>query len=186
MADEGAADDLAGDIGGDEVPAKKSGGLKGALPVLLKYILIGIAAVIFIVTIVIITNLIMNRGGKSQTKVPVGVEYTTQREVLSWYTTLDQIRTQTCDDINPANVVVQVVLGYKKDDKNASTEITERRIEIVDFLRQFFSSKSEAEIAPDKEEGLKNDIRDQINENILSRSKIRDVRFTTKDVVKAQ
>ena len=45
MADEGAADDLAGDIGGDEVPAKKSGGLKGALPVLLKYILIGVAAV---------------------------------------------------------------------------------------------------------------------------------------------
>ena len=48
MADEGAADDLAGDIGGDEVPAKKSGGLKGALPVLLKYILIGISAFIFI------------------------------------------------------------------------------------------------------------------------------------------
>lgn len=113
-------------------------------------------------------------------------EFSTQREILSWYTTLDQIRTQTCDETNPANVFVQVVLGYKKDDKNASTEITERRKEIVQFLEQFFSSKTEDELAPNKEEALKDDIRDQINEKILLRSKIRDVRFTTKDIVKQQ
>jgi len=111
-------------------------------------------------------------------------EFKTQREILSWYTTLDQIRTKTCDDKNPAEVVVNVVLGYKKDDKNVSTEITERRTEIVDFLKRYFSSKTEDELSPDKEEMLKNDIRDKINNEILLRSKIRDVRFTTKDVIK--
>lgn len=186
MADEDAAGNLDDGMDGDAAPSKKAGGLKGALPQLLKYILIGVAAVIFIVTIVIITNLIMNKGGKSQTAIPVSEEYRTQREVYSWYTTLDQIRTQTSDEINPASVVVQVVLGYKKDDKNASSEITERRIEIVDFLRQFFSGKKAEELEPSKEKDLQRDIRDQINNDILSNSSIRDVRFTTKDVVRAQ
>ena len=183
MADEGAADDLgAGDLGGEAAPAKKGGGLKGAFPALLKWVLIGVAAVIFIVTIVVVTTLIMNRGGKSQTVIPVGEEYTVQREVYDWYTSLDQIRTSTSDPI-PASVVVQVALGYKKDDKTASTEITARRIEIIDFLRRFFSEKTADELRPQNEEILRQQIRNQINDDILSNSRIRDVRFTTKDVV---
>ena len=131
MADEGEADNLGDDMGGDLGGSKKAS--KGALPQLLKFVLIGIAAVIFIVTIVVITFSILNKGGGSQTNIPVSEEYTTKRESYDWYTSLDQIRTSTSDKV-PASVSITIALGYKKEEKAASTEITERRIEIIDFL----------------------------------------------------
>ena len=58
-----------------------------------------------------------------------------------------------------------------------------RRIEIIDFLRRFFSEKLAVELRPQNEEVLRQQIRDQINDDILSSSRIRDVRFTAKDIV---
>ena len=181
MADEDSAKDLGDGLEGD-APAGKKGGVKGAFPQLLKLILIGIAAVIFIITIVVVTVKILNAGGNKQTAIPVGEEYTVRRESYDWYTSLDQIRTATSDPV-PASVSVTIALGYKKDDKTASTEITERRIEIIDFLRRFFSEQTVEELKPQNEELLRQQIRDQINDDILSNSRIRDVRFTGKDVV---
>ncbi|MCH5294639.1 MAG: flagellar basal body-associated FliL family protein [Treponema sp.] len=180
MADDGDADDLGDDLGGSS--GGKKGGLKGVVPGLLKWILIGVGAVILIVTIVVITTLILNKGGKKQTFIPVSEEYTTQREDYDWYTSLDQIRTSTSDAM-PASVSVTIALGYKKDDKAASAEITSRRIEIIDFLRRFFSEKTVEELKPQNEEVLKQQIRDQINDDILSNARIRAVMFTAKDVV---
>ena len=182
MADDNADDLGAGDLGGDGAPAKKGGGLKGVFPALLKWILIGLAAVIFIVAVVFVAVKIMTGNGKQQTAIPIGEEYTQQREDYDWYTSLDQVRTQTSDAI-PASVVVQVALGYKKEDKAAATEITSRRIEIIDFLRRYFSTKTQEELRPENEEVLKQQIRDQINDDILSNSRIRAVMFTAKDVV---
>ena len=181
MADENAADDLGGeDLGGGT--ATKNSGAKGAFTQLLKFILIGIAAVILIVTIVVITTIVLNKGGRSQTVIPYSEEYTVQRETYDWYTSLDQIRTSTSDPV-PASVSVTIALGYKKDDKAASAEITARRIEIIDLLRRFFSEKLAVELRPQNEEVLRQQIRDQINDDILSSSRIRDVRFTAKDIV---
>ena len=179
MADEGAADDL----GGDDlsVGSSKKGG-KGVFPQFLKYVLFGIVGVIFVVTIVIVTNAIINKGGKPTTAIPASEEFVTKRESYDWYTSLDQIRTSTSDSI-PASVTVTIVLGYKKDDKQTSTEITERRIEIIDFLRRFFAEKTVEDLKPQNEEILRQQIRDQINEDILSNARIRDVRFTAKDVI---
>ena len=182
MADDNAADDLgAGDLGDGGTGGKK-GGFKGAFPALLKWILIGLATVIFIITVVFIAVKIMTGNSTPQTAIPVGDEYVTQREDFDWYTSLDQVRTTTNDAI-PASVIVQVALGYKKDDKAASTEITARRIEIIDFLRRYFSTKSKEDLRPENEQVLKQQIRDQLNDDILSNSRIRAVMFTTKDVV---
>jgi len=181
MADDAAAD-LGDDLGGaGDAPAKK-GGLKGAFPALLKWILIALAAVIFIITVVFIAVKIMTKGGNSNTVVPISEEYTTQREELDWYTSLDQVRTQTSDQI-PSSVSVQIALGYKHDDKQAASEITARKIEIIDYLRRYFSSKTAEELGPTRENEIKIEIRDGINDNILSSSKIRSVMFTAKDVV---
>jgi len=182
MADDNAADDI-GDLDEGATTTKKSGGLKGAFPQLLKWILIALAAVIFIVTVVWCAVYFIGKGGKKQTdNGPIGQVYTTKREVYDWYTSLDQIRTNTDEEI-PSSVVVQVALGYKKDDKAASTEITNRRIEITDFLRRFFSEQTSMDLKPQNEEILRQNIRDQINDEILSDTSIRDVRFTTLDVV---
>ena len=126
----------------------------------------------------------MGKGGKKQTYVPVSLEYQEEREIYDWYTSLEQIRTQSNDEL-PASVVVQVALGYKKDDKVTSTEITQRTVEIRDFLRRYFSERTYEELKPQNEKNLSIQIRDQINDDILSRkARIRDVKFVTKDVVK--
>ena len=94
MADDAAAD-LGDDLGGaGDAPAKK-GGLKGAFPALLKWILIALAAVIFIITVVFIAVKLMTGNSSSNTVVPISEEYNTQREELEWYTSLEDIRTQT-------------------------------------------------------------------------------------------
>ncbi|HAH63334.1 MAG TPA: flagellar basal body protein FliL, partial [Treponema sp.] len=83
----------------------------------------------------------------------------------------------------PASVVVNIALGYKKDDKATATEITERKIELTDFLRRYFTEKTIAELKPQNEQKLKIELRNAINDEILSNSKIRDVSFQQLDVV---
>lgn len=166
-----------------EVTQKKAGGLKGIFPGMLKWILIALAAVIFVVTVVVVTVKIVSKGSANKTEnFVVGQEWTTKRDVYDWYTSLDQINTNT-DEEHPSSVRVQVALGYKKDDKAAATEITARRIEITDFLRRFFSEQTAMDLKPQNEEELRLNIRDQINDEILSDTSIKDVRFTALDVV---
>ena len=92
------------------------------------------------------------------------------------------IRTKTSDDIS-ASVVVDIALGYKKDDKATSTEITQRNIELKDFLRRYFTEKTIAELKPQNEQKLKIELRNAINDEILSTSKIRDISFLQLDVL---
>lgn len=179
MADD---DDIGlGDDGGEAAPAKKGGGMGGALPGLLKWVAIGLGAVILIVTVVIITMKVAGGNTSGQAVVPVSEEYTTRRELLDWYNSLGSIRTRT-NEANPATVIVEVVLGYKKEDKATSTEITQRNIELKDFLRRYFTQKTAEELRPQNEENLKIEIRNAINDSILSSSKIKDVRFMQLDV----
>ena len=110
---------------------------------------------------------------------------TCQREIYDWYTSLGIIQTTTADD-PPATVRVDVALAYKKDDKAASSEITARLVELKAFLRRYFSSKTAAELRnPNNEDALENEIKNGINDKILSSSRIRDVVFQQKDVIQS-
>ena len=180
MADEDDANNL-GDDGDVDVGMSKKGKASAPIMGILKIVLIGVAALILIITIVVITVNIV--GEKKFKSAPITEEFKKQRDALDWYSSLDQIRTMTSDAV-PASVNVTVVLGYKKDDKKASTEITERRIEIVNFLRNFFSKCTAEDLRPLNEPKLKMRIRDQINDSILTNSKIKDVKFTGLDVIR--
>ena len=126
---------------------------------------------------------IASKSTGAASNLPISEEYTAQREILDWYTSLGTIQTTTCDEL-PATVRVDVVLGYKKDDKATSTEITQRTVELKDFLRRYFSGKTAAELKnTSNEEKLKIELKNAINDRILSSSKIRDVVFLQKDVI---
>ena len=114
--------------------------------------------------------------------IPVSQEYGSKREVLDWYTSLGQVSTKTSDAI-PASVIVEVVLGYKQADKAASTEITQRQIEIKDYLRRYFTELTVEDLRPRNEEKRRIEIRNAINDDILSSSKIRDVRFLSLQII---
>lgn len=179
-----ADDDLGFDdnnegAGGTE---KKSKGLGGLLPTLLKWVAIVLGAIILIVTVVVITMKVVGGNTSQQAAIPVSQEYVGKREVLDWYTSLGQISTKTSDAL-PASVIVEVVLGYKKEDKAASTEITSRQIEIKDFLRRYFTEMTVEDLRPKNEDKRRIEIRNAINDDILSSSKIKDVRFLSLQVI---
>ena len=125
----------------------------------------------------------INSNTPATTAIASTEEITTKRETLDWYTSLQQIRTKTNDPI-PASVIIEVVLGYKKDDKATSTEITSKKVEIRDFLRRYFTGKSALELKPDNEEALRIEICNTINDDILSSPRIKDVRFLSLEVIK--
>ncbi len=182
MADE---DEINLDDNGSSSSDKK-GGLGGIFPSLLKWIIIGLAAVIVIVVVVVITVKITGKNSTTVTAIPASEEYVSgQREIYDGYTSLGIIQTTTADD-PPATVRVDVALAYKKDDKAASSEITARLVELKAFLRRYFSSKTAAELRnPNNEDALENEIKNGINDKILSSSRIRDVVFQQKDVIQS-
>ncbi|MGI5172198.1 flagellar basal body-associated FliL family protein [Treponema sp. OMZ 840] len=167
----------------DSGAASASKGSKGSglLPTILKWAAIAVGAIILIVTVVVITMSIINSNSPSTTAVPISQEYAPKRDVYEWYQALPDVRAKTIDPL-PASVIVNVVLGYKVDDKVASKEITDRKVEIQDYLRKYFSSKKIIELRPQNEDMLKLEIKNDIND-ILTSSSIRDVRFLKFEVV---
>src|SRR5574344_287863 len=172
------------DSGDNGAPDAKKGGLGKLIPGLLKWVIIALAAIIVVVVVVVVTVKITGSNNTQAASIPTSEEEVSgQREIFDWYTSLGTIQTTTSDD-NPATVRVDVVLGYKKDDKATSTEITQRTVELKDFLRRYFSSKKAQELKnTSNEDSLTNEIKNGINDQILSSSRIRDVKFLQKDVI---
>ncbi len=167
---------------GSDAASGDTSGKKGSgmLPQLLKWIGIVLGALIFIITVVVITVNIMGGSGKNQTSIPTSEEYTGLREVLQWWQAVGVLKTKTADAI-PANVVVEMAFGYPDQDKATPAELSSRMVELKDFLRSFFNKKTAAELK--NEDKIKIEIRNSINDNILSKTKIRDVRFTQYEIV---
>jgi len=166
-----------------KVPQKKVPALLECSQPILKFVAIGLGALIFIVTVSVITYRVMVGSGKPQTVVPSEPDsYRGKRPELSWFTTIGVIRTKT-KDATPHSVVVNVVIGYDLNDKAAQTELTSRLYEIRDFIRNYFSNKSAADLRPENEQNLKLEIREALNENILQRARAREILFEQLDVV---
>jgi len=176
------------DIDGGESPEisttkKKKGGLAALLPTILKFAAIGIGAIIFIVTVSVITINIVNRGGRSQTVVTdPSSPYIGSRPIYSWYSDIGAITTRT-RDVTSHTVTVVINLAYDQGDTTASSELNGRRIELQGFVRRFFAGKYASELQPENEARIKREIIEQLNTRILSTTKIRDIEFTRLDVM---
>ena len=179
MSDENIEMD-AGDAGVSEGSSKRGAGF---LVGILKWIAIALGALIFIVTIVVITVNVMGLTGRSQTAVPVSEDYVPLQEPLEWYQSISTIQTRS-SDVPPASIMVDIALGYTIGDKEAPSEISSRSIELRDFLRSFFHAKTAAELQ--NENRIKVEIRNFINDNLLTKTRIRDVRFTRYDIIVQQ
>jgi flagellar FliL protein len=175
---------LGSEEAGEGVAApKKASGLAALLPNLLKFIAIGLGALIFIVTVAVITFNIMSKGGKSQTAVTDPASpYVGKRPEYSNYTLIGQVTTRTRDKA-VINVTVEVVLQYDLNNVAAQTELTARQYDLRDFIRRYFSGKSAAELAPEHEERLKRDIQETLNTRFLDTAKVRNVLFLKLDMM---
>jgi flagellar FliL protein len=163
--------------------SKKPGGLAALLPNLLKFVAIGLGALIFIVTVTIITFNFMNKGGKSQTVVADSSSpYIGKRPEYLYYDGIGIVRTRTKDPTSQS-VVVDMAIGYDMNDKNAQTELIARRFEMQDFVRNFFSSKYARDLATENEARLKQEIIEALNTRVLNSSKAKNIVFKQLDVV---
>ena len=181
------SDDL--DLEGGDAPAldapKKASGLAALLPNLLKFVAIGIGALIFIITVSVITYNILNKGGQSQTAIPTNSPFVGARPQYSVFTSIGMITTTTNDPL-PYSVVVDMVVGYDLNDTAASTELTGRLYELRDFVRRFFRSKSADDLKPENEPRLKQEIIEQLNTRVLNSARVRIILFNRLDVMAMQ
>ena len=173
-----------GDSPGVDAP-KKASGLAALLPNLLKFVAIGLGALIFIVTVSVITYSILNKGGQSQTVIPSASPFVGARPQYLVFTSIGQIRTSTKDTI-PHAVVVDMVVHYDQNDTAASGEFTGRLYELRDFVRSFFRSKTADELKPENEPRLKQEIVEQLNTKVLNSARARMITFNQLDVMQIQ
>jgi flagellar FliL protein len=177
-----------GEEGGEDLEAssskkKKGGGLAALLPNLLKFLAIGLGALVFIATVSIFTYNILSKGGKGQTAAAEPASaYTGARPQYQIFSSLNAVRTRT-KDVTPYSVVVDMVIGYDMNDKNAQAELTVRMYELQDFVRSFFSGKYASELQPENEARLKQEILEAINTRILDSSTVKIILFRQLDVM---
>ena len=181
MSDSDELDLEGGDSPGIDAP-KKGSGLAGILPNLLKFVAIGLGALIFIVTVSVITNKIMSKDGQSQTVIPSNSPFVGARPTYSFFTLIGPVRTSTRDPI-PHSVVVEVIIGYNENDNAAAQELTARLYELQDFVRIFFKSKMASELKPENEPRLKQEILEQLNTNHLNSARARIILFKQLEVM---
>jgi flagellar FliL protein len=183
----GDAEDIdLGEEGGEDLGAsskKKVSGLAALLPNLFKFVAIGLGALVFIVTVSVFTYTILSKGGKGQTAVAEPASpYVGTRPQYQIFSSINSVRTRT-KDTTPYSVVVDMVIGYDMNDKNAQAELTARLYELQDFVRSFFSSKYAAELQPENEGRLKQEILEAINTRILDSSTVKIILFRQLDVM---
>ncbi|MDR2659479.1 MAG: flagellar basal body-associated FliL family protein [Spirochaetaceae bacterium] len=171
--------ELEEEAGADGGGAKKPG--VGLLPKLLKFIAIGLGALVFIVTVAVITFNIMTKGGKSQTVVPQTDAYIAVKKQYSMFTLIGTVNTRTKDP-TPWMVSVDMIIGYDLNDNAAATELTSRLYELRDFVRRYFSGKTSSELQPENEGRIKIEIRELLNTTILDRARARTILFNRLDL----
>ena len=152
---------------------------------MLKFVAIGLGALIFIVTVSVITYTILNKGGQSQTVIPSNSPFMGARPQYSVFTSIGLIRTSTRDTV-PYSVVVDMIVGYDLNDNAASSELTGRLYELRDFVRMFFRSKMADELKPENEPRLKQEIIELLNTKVLNSARARIILFNQLDVMAMQ
>jgi flagellar FliL protein len=73
-------------------------------------------------------------------------------------------------------------IGYDQNDTAASSELNGRRYELQEFVRRFFSGKYAAELLPEHERRLKQEIIEQLNTRYLDTAKVREIVFVQLNV----
>jgi len=177
MSDENKMMDDDDEVGVEVAQKPKRGGL---VTTLLKWVAVVIGALLVIITVVYITVTLMWGSGPNSTTFPQSEEFRDKRDPLQYSQIIEALRVHTRDNV-PASLMVQVAFGYTSNDKTTPQEITARKVEITDFLRSYFQSKTVAELRA--EEKIKIEIRNEMNDNVLTRNKIKDVRFTKYEIV---
>jgi flagellar FliL protein len=183
MSDNDELDLDGGDSAGLEGSAKKSSGLGALLPNILKFVAIGLGAVIFIITVTFITVQFVTKRGRAQSATADPTSpYQGKRTDYSMYTLIGPVTTRTRDP-NAFTITVDMIIAYDLNDNAAQTELTSRQYELRDFVRRYFTSKYAEELQPENEAQRKQDIKEILNTRFLDKAKARMILFNKLDLM---
>lgn len=150
-------------------------------------IVIGIfATVTFLTTSSVITYKLMNKGGKQQTEIiEPSSPYIGKHPEYAMYTLIGPVSTRTKDDAKSYSVQVDMILAYDFNDNVTQVELVSRQYELRDFVRSYFTGKYAAELVPENEAHLKQDIKEILNTRFLDKARVRLVLFNKLDVMES-
>lgn len=168
------------EAGGDLEVGRKVGFLPAVAIKILKWAALGIAAVIFIVTVVVITVGIMNRGQAQAGYPSASQAYRGTVPILSYFD-IPEVRGRTAD-VNPTTFIAKVSLGYDLNNKAIQSELVARAPQLQDIVFSFFASRTAAQLQASHEEELKAELKEEIN-RIMTSGKIQQVLFLEFNVV---
>jgi len=161
--------------GGDDdgVGSQKVGFLPAIVITILKYVALGLGAVLFIVTVVVITVGILDKGQKNQQYPEASTAYEGKQDIMDWWSGIEDIRTTTADE-QSYTVLVTIKIGYEKNDKAILTELNARQPTLQEDVLNYFSSQTVNYLRSGRNSYVKSELKEIIN-NQLSSSQIKDV-----------
>ncbi len=165
----------------DQENEKQGGFIPAVLLKILKYVALGLAAIIFIVTVVVITVQFLDRGPKAGAYPAPSPEYSEKIPILSWYD-IQEIRSRTADE-NPHTVIINAKLGYEKENKKIQSELIARKEQIIDIMRRFFSRHKASELDPANEDQIKMKLKTQINQIMSMDEAVKQIAFLQFNVI---
>lgn len=128
--------------GGDEsADPSRAGVVPSVVIQVLKWVAIIVGTIIFVVTVVVITLNIMGAGRQSQNRIPRSESYDGPPPVYSWYEEIPELRGVTNDQVS-RTFVINVQLGYEKDNTGTSVKIGDQTVPITDMLNIWFASRN--------------------------------------------
>ncbi|NIZ18496.1 flagellar basal body-associated FliL family protein [Entomospira culicis] len=170
-------DDVA-EAGGKKKKGRLSlgGSMAGGIIKILAFIAGIIGAILFIVVVSVITYNVMDKGAQTQALQDASEIYHPPGN--HEYADVIKVRGRTSDRVG-RTFMIDVRLGYRPGDEKTIAELARRTPQLQDLLRQFFSSQKVENLTPEREDALKAELRNQVN-NILSQGQVTDVIFTEK------
>ena len=178
--------DAEDDVGGEEIASggKRIGFIPGIVIQILKWTGIILGAIIFVVTVVVVTLHFMGDGFASQSRIPAESEaYADRRPVLDWYSNVGELRGQTADEARHT-FIIHAHIGYDQENRAVQNELIARNIQIREEILLYFSSKRAAELeGVENRNRIKQDLITRINNNIMRSGRIRDVAFDSFKIV---
>lgn len=157
---------------------ERRGFLSAALINILKWVAIGLAAVILVATVSYITFSLFIRGREPQGLADFSVESKVPQIDLEFFSiNLDTIRGQTADD-PPASFLASLSLGYKAGDTTLQTELVAKNEIIQNRILIFLGQKTARELSTRNLPALQEEIKNMLNGSVMSSGLIYQVLFS--------
>ncbi len=168
----------------EEIGKKKIGFLPAIVIKILKWVAFVLVAVVFIVTVVVLTLKIMNPVASAPDYYYDTEELRNTLPNLQWYNVGDSdIRCRTADVDKKVILIVKVSVGFNAKSKDLHQELIEKTPKLRDEIRVFFGEKMGDDLLPKDEVKVKEELKRRINRMLSGSDRVQDVIFTDFNMV---